>query len=181
MVRSPVLSLTSTSTLSSSMTPAIEDSILSTGYVGTLKVSFQSSGPTITVRSPGFASNPWTGPILRPLVNLYGWAVDGSTGDWETCGAAYALKSTPTASGSDLCGASAEASSAKELKAHAEISSNGIEEPVAKENVTNGMREGEWLRLWESTIVHAVKTRQTGGGRISLRSADPKKRLDGYT
>lgn len=138
---------------------AIEDTIRSASYTGQVTIEYCTSGERITIRPNTMTSkalsSDWIGPLVSPLTRLYGYYSGDGLGKWDVCGAAYALKRVS----SD--GSSADGS------------------PARVETIA-GMREGEWLRLWEHSIQHAVTSHAVHHKTLALRNKNPAHQLDGY-
>lgn len=115
-------------------------------------------------------ANPWMVflmwlLLIYPFLWLFRRFHHQGGGRWEVCGAAYALKRPPVSSPNDENGPSSSSGS------------GGGGNP--KEFMSEGMKEGEWFRAWQSTIVHGVTSRAQKSEALS-NHGDPAARLDGY-
>src|ERR1700691_2290949 len=126
---------------------AIRTTIASTSYAGNISVSFEYTSNKICVRPDNrlsrILSNPWIKflmiiTLIYPFVWLYKRFHSRGGGRWEVCGGAYSLKRLVPA------GEEQNPDSKSALRDQpADISSTSRSMKVI------GLKEGQWLRLWE--------------------------------
>ncbi|KAF8321144.1 hypothetical protein DL93DRAFT_2052137 [Clavulina sp. PMI_390] len=133
-----------------------------------ISITFETTASRINIRPDHplsrALSHTWVVIILwmtliYPFLWLWRRYDSMGGGRWEICGAAWALKSTPST------GTSTGAQGESEGK--------------------YGMKEGEWFRAWEGTIVQAVRAKiQSPQPLMMMSTADgslsPGATLDGY-
>jgi hypothetical protein len=163
---------------------AIRTTIASTSYAGNISVSFEYTSNKICVRPDNrlsrILSNPWIKflmiiTLIYPFVWLYKRFHSRGGGRWEVCGGAYSLKRLVPA------GEEQNPDSKSALRDQpADISSTSRSMKVI------GLKEGQWLRLWEGSIKRAVASHlQTSVPLTEPKTHDPPNGiallLDGYT
>lgn len=138
--------------------PAIEDHIRSTSYTGDFTVSFETTASEISIRPSSALSRAMSETwiivllwllLIYPFLWLFRRFHPRGGGKWEVCGAAYALKSPP------------------------------VERAGAGGMKGAGMKEGEWFRMWQSTIAHGVRAKVKDSKPLECHG-DPASTLDGY-
>jgi hypothetical protein len=136
---------------------AIEDLIRSTNYTGDVSISFETSGSNISIRPSTrlsrALSNPWLVALMWVfLVYPFVWLFQRYH---RQGGGRW-----------EVCRA------AYALK----------RPPVSRPDgsqLAGGMKEGEWLRLWQSTILYGVRARVQNSHTLSNRG-NPSEMLDRY-
>jgi len=162
---------------------AIRATIASTSYAGNISISFESTSNKICVRPDNrlsrILSNPWIKflmfiTLIYPFVWLYKRFHSKGGGRWEVCGGAYSLKQlVPAGDEQHLDSKSALPNQPAEMSS------------TSRSMKVIGLKEGQWLRLWEGSIKRAVASRlQTSVPLTEPQTHDPPNGiallLDGY-
>jgi hypothetical protein len=151
---------------------AVRAAINSTCYTGNVKVTIEPYGNRVFIRPDNWLSrtlsNKWLKILLMvlliyPFIWLYRRFSSGGGGRWEICGEAYPLKRIEAVSSA------------------LEGTSSGISAEPTK---VIGMREGEFFKMYEDTILRAVNRRYQSSVPLCRpddgHSLDAARLLDGY-
>ncbi|KAJ7244773.1 hypothetical protein B0H12DRAFT_1128727 [Mycena haematopus] len=145
---------------------AVRASIVATPYHGDVSVKFATSASKVYIRPDNrlsrMLSNKWLKfmsiiLLIFPFIWLFKRFHSRGGGTWAVCGGAYTLKSwVPVAQPEPQ-----DISMRKGPPAPAAVGDGGslISAPAAGSSRLSGVREGEWFRKWQPTIVRAVSTR----------------------
>ena len=136
---------------------AIEDLIRSTNYTGDVSISFETSGSNISIRPntrlSRALSNPWL-VVFMWLFLVYPFV-------WL-----FRRYNRQGGGRWEVC------------RAAYALKRPPISRPSGSLS-TEGMKEGEWLHLWQSTIAYGVRARVQNSRPLSNRG-NPSEMLDGY-
>ncbi|KAJ7125604.1 hypothetical protein C8R43DRAFT_1029504 [Mycena crocata] len=144
---------------------AIRASILAAPYHGDVDVEFFTSASKIYIRPDNrlsrMLSNKWLKflsiiLLIFPFIWLFKRFHSRGGGSWSVCGGAYALKSwvpvvEPQAQ--DISVLKGQPPSENPNDRSVVIASDG------RANRISGVREGEWFKKWQPTIIRAVSNR----------------------
>ncbi|KAJ7630912.1 hypothetical protein FB45DRAFT_1152362 [Roridomyces roridus] len=158
---------------------AIRSSILATPYHGDIQVEFETTSATIYIRPDNrisrMLSNKWLKVLsiillIFPFIWLFKRFHSHGGGKWAICGSAHPLKRWAPAEPQLV-----EIESAKGRPATDVVTPDGSRRLI-------GVREGEWFRRWQPTILRAVSTRyQSTNPLYQPSEEDPAvQALDGY-
>ncbi|KAJ6575087.1 hypothetical protein B0H19DRAFT_1127115 [Mycena capillaripes] len=140
---------------------AIRASILAAPYRGDIVVKFSTSASTVYIRPDNrlsrMLSNKWLKflsiiLLIFPFIWLFKRFHSRGGGTWAVCGGAYALKSWVPVE-------EPQAQDVSTRKGPALTPEQGLIRTPAGTSRLSGMREGEWFRKWQPTIVRAVSNR----------------------
>ncbi|KAJ6519792.1 hypothetical protein C8R45DRAFT_952748 [Mycena sanguinolenta] len=139
---------------------AVRASIVASPYHGNVSVDFATSASKVYIRPDNrlsrTLSNKWLKflsmiLLIFPFIWLFKRFHSRGGGTWAVCGGAYALKWVPTQLEPQ------DTSIRKGPSPHAGAGASGsvVPAPTGSSRFT-GLREGEWFRKWQPTIMRAV-------------------------
>ncbi|KAJ7706210.1 hypothetical protein B0H17DRAFT_616644 [Mycena rosella] len=167
---------------------AIRATILAAPYSGNVSVDFSTSASTIYIRPDNrlsrMLSNKWLKflsilLLIFPFIWLFKRFHSRGGGSWSVCGGAYALKSwvpvvEPEAQ---------DISTFKGQPPPPPAEGRSLITTADGTSRLSGMREGEWFRKWQPTIVRAVCNRYQSSTPLFTTTEEPvpfARGLDGY-
>ncbi|KAJ6604625.1 hypothetical protein DFH09DRAFT_1123331 [Mycena vulgaris] len=167
---------------------AVRAAILATPYHGDIAVKFSTSASTIYIRPDNrlsrMLSNKWLKflsiiLLIFPFIWLFKRFHSHGGGSWSVCGGAYALKSwvpviEPEAQ---------DVSTLKGRPAPPQAEDRSLITTSGGTSRLSGVREGEWFKKWQPTIVRAVCNRYQSSTPLFNTSEEGVPQayaLDGY-
>ncbi|KAG9227239.1 hypothetical protein CCMSSC00406_0004222 [Pleurotus cornucopiae] len=169
---------------------AIRNTIRTSPYSGKLTVSIETHGSKVNIRPDNTLSrilSKWwvKGLLWATLIYPFIWVFKRyhplGGGRWQVYGGAYALKrwvphdNNGNGNGNGDNGPQPPGGPDPDAKAKPDYTQSGVG------GLFSGVREGEWFRVWQGTILRAVMNGYTSSE--PLYAPDPSaagSRLDGY-